>query len=273
MAQIPLPLGIGVALVDIARGIGAAARALPERSRSYVGAVAMKSARVRIDFEMATVTTERDSGLGIRTHQLFGIGTVDNDTVTSSASKGFIEFEVVAISPVDPAEQPAVGRPLPTMAVSPFGGPAPSPPVAAGTGPPGLPPVDLREANRGNIREANEGVAMPLVQPATGTGPPASSPVDLREADRRDIREANESVAMPLVQPATGTGQPVSSLFDLSEIDRREIREANRQAAIKAVGQAVKANRAGKPARAIKLLQNVQQLLAAASASPPGREG
>lgn len=97
MAEIPLPMGIGDVLVDIAEGIGRAAAALPTNSRSFVGAVAMKTARMRIDFEMARVESERSAGVGIRMKEIVGVGTAEEAVVTRSASKGFIEFEVVAI--------------------------------------------------------------------------------------------------------------------------------------------------------------------------------
>lgn len=108
MAQFPLPIGIDRMLLDIAEGIGAAARKLPEASRSAVGAVAMKRANVQIDFELSGSATRDDDtvGLGARTF-LFGIGSTATTTEDLVRNHGRIELEIVAIAePPPPAIAP-----------------------------------------------------------------------------------------------------------------------------------------------------------------------
>ncbi|HEV2818060.1 MAG TPA: hypothetical protein VGW40_12665 [Allosphingosinicella sp.] len=111
MAKFPRPLGIEHVLEDIAIGIGAAARTLPERSRSVVGAVAMKTAKVRIDFEMATADSVNAVGVVANRPQLgiaAGLGT--GAAVSRAASRGFIEFEVVAIADIPEPAPPKPAR-------------------------------------------------------------------------------------------------------------------------------------------------------------------
>lgn len=99
MAALPRPIGIGTTLVDIATGIGHSAKLLPSLSRSDVGAVAMKSARVRVEFEMARVAERSADGieLGVRT---FGIAAalVSQTERSQATNRGVIEFEIVAIT-------------------------------------------------------------------------------------------------------------------------------------------------------------------------------
>jgi hypothetical protein len=115
MPALPKPIGIDVTLVDIATGLGKAAKLLPTESRSDIGAVALKTATVRIDFEMARASASTSGGvqLGLRT---FGIGASDSRTASNAVSRnsGSIQLEIVAISDAAPAPAPKPGRqPIP----------------------------------------------------------------------------------------------------------------------------------------------------------------
>jgi len=105
MPALPRPIGIDVTLVDIATGIGKAANLLPTLSRSDIGAVALKTATVRIDFEMARASATAGSSvqLGLRT---FGVGASQSRTATNNISRnnGSIQLEIVAIA--DAAQAP-----------------------------------------------------------------------------------------------------------------------------------------------------------------------
>lgn len=103
MADFPIPIGIDRMLLDIAKGIGDAARALPERSRSNVGAVALKRAVVQIDFELSSAATRQEdiAGLGAKTF-LFGFGASSETTAELARNHGRIELEVVAITEPEP---------------------------------------------------------------------------------------------------------------------------------------------------------------------------
>lgn len=111
MAALPRPIGIGTTLVNIATGIGRSAKRLPSLSRSDVGAVAMKSARVRVEFEMARVAERSADGieLGVRT---FGIAAalVSQTERSQATNRGVIEFEIVAITQADRPQDGASGK-------------------------------------------------------------------------------------------------------------------------------------------------------------------
>ncbi|WP_439545485.1 hypothetical protein [Sandarakinorhabdus sp.] len=113
MAPLPKPIGIDATLVDIAAGIGEAARLLPTLSRSEIGAVAVKTAKVRIEFEMARASarTGSDVELGLRT---FGVGASQSRTASTSTSRniGSIELEIVAIADADPPPPPKPVKPV-----------------------------------------------------------------------------------------------------------------------------------------------------------------
>jgi hypothetical protein len=105
MPSLPSPIGIDVTLVDIATGIGKAAKLLP----------ALKTATVRIDFEMARASATAGSSvqLGLRT---FGVGASQSRTATNNISRnnGSIQLEIVAITDVAPAPPPKPGlKPIP----------------------------------------------------------------------------------------------------------------------------------------------------------------
>jgi hypothetical protein len=107
MPPFPRPIGIDVTLKDIATGIGEAARLLPTKSQSAIGAVALKTASVRIDFEMARASATDGSNvqLGLRT---FGVGASQSRTATKDISRnnGSIQLEIVAITDVAPPPPP-----------------------------------------------------------------------------------------------------------------------------------------------------------------------
>ncbi|MCB1489817.1 MAG: hypothetical protein KDJ88_20455 [Bauldia sp.] len=98
MANFPTPIGIDRMLLDIAQGIGGAAKTLPETSRSAIGAVALKRATVEIDFELSSGAVREDNttGLGIRTF-LFGFGSSSATTAELARNHGRIALEVVSI--------------------------------------------------------------------------------------------------------------------------------------------------------------------------------
>jgi hypothetical protein len=105
MATIPKPIGVREMLVDIASGIGGAARTLPEASRSEVGAVAMRGAKVEVEFELSsaarTDSATNSFGLGVRT---FRFGGAQSQTETQSRNTGRITLDIVAI--MEPAPRP-----------------------------------------------------------------------------------------------------------------------------------------------------------------------
>ncbi|MCB1495399.1 MAG: hypothetical protein KDJ86_06415 [Bauldia sp.] len=98
MANFPTPIGIDRMLLDIAQGIGGAAKTLPEASRSAVGAVALKRATVQIDFELSSGAVREDNlaGLGVKTF-LFGFGTSSETRADLATNRGRIELEIVSI--------------------------------------------------------------------------------------------------------------------------------------------------------------------------------
>ncbi|MFZ4689789.1 MAG: hypothetical protein ACOYLS_11175 [Polymorphobacter sp.] len=107
MAPLPRPIGIDATLVDIATGLGKAARLLPSLSRSDLGAVALKTAKVRIDFDMARAAakTSNDVELGIRTFAIGG-NLTRSATAENSRSTGSIELEIVAVAEIERSAAP-----------------------------------------------------------------------------------------------------------------------------------------------------------------------
>ncbi len=99
MAALPKPIGIDATLVAIATGIGHAAKLLPDLSRSVVGAVAVKTARVRIEFDMARTAEKSTSGveLGVRTFAVTA-GRIGETTTSRASNHGVIDLEIVAVA-------------------------------------------------------------------------------------------------------------------------------------------------------------------------------
>lgn len=110
MANFPTPIGIDRMLLDIAEGIGGAAKTLPEASRSAVGAVALKRATVQIDFELSSGAVRDDNfaGLGVKTF-LFGIGASAGSSEERATNRGHIELEIVSIIDVEAKAKPDDG--------------------------------------------------------------------------------------------------------------------------------------------------------------------
>jgi hypothetical protein len=102
LAAVPRPIGIDRTLVDIATGIGMSARLLPGLSMSETGAVAVKSAKVRIEFAMARATSNKSDTveLGVRT---FAIAARQSSAEFSNkaSNNGVIELEIVAIAAIE----------------------------------------------------------------------------------------------------------------------------------------------------------------------------
>lgn len=128
MANLPIPVGLGAMMREIAEGVGTAARILPGASRSAVGAVAVKRASVEIDFEMTASVRNSDGtvGIGARTF-LIGSGVSTSAVETRARNSGRIALEIVAIAEAEPAPPARPSRPE-----KPVVAPAPSPPLDAG---------------------------------------------------------------------------------------------------------------------------------------------
>jgi hypothetical protein len=109
LAPLPRPIGIDRTLVDIATGIGRSARLLPTLSKSEVGAVAVRTAKVRIEFAMARATrTAADTiELGVRT---FAIAARQSSVESSgkASNNGVIELEIVAVAATEEREAETV---------------------------------------------------------------------------------------------------------------------------------------------------------------------
>lgn len=127
MAKFPIPVGLGDMMRDIAGGVAEAARILPEQSRSEVGAVAVKRATVRVDFEMTGSARRRDGtvGIGARTFAITAARRVESAESTARNS-GQITLEIVAVAdagsrsdaPAPPPDEPGRLRdPKTVMAV------------------------------------------------------------------------------------------------------------------------------------------------------------
>ncbi len=110
MAPLPRPIGIDATLTDIATGIGNSARLLAGLSRSEIGAVAVKSARVRLDFQMSRIFDKSADGveLGVKTFSI-SAAQLSESSSRRAASQGVIELEIVAVATADlpvPASSP-----------------------------------------------------------------------------------------------------------------------------------------------------------------------
>ena len=111
---------------DFAESIGDSARLLPERSRSAVGAVAMKRATVEIDFEMTASSSRREgaAGIGVRGF-LIGAGVRGGRDESFAGHRGRIVLEIVAIAEVPEA---ADGGGIQPTRPDPKPSPPPAPP-------------------------------------------------------------------------------------------------------------------------------------------------
>ncbi len=115
MAPLPKPLAISTVLTDIATGIGNAASLLPDKSRSAVGAMAVRSAKVHVEFEMAQAVSTGSSfvGVGMKSAS-FGITTTREAVEERQINRGVIDLEIVAIEDSSlraaPQEAPDGGR-------------------------------------------------------------------------------------------------------------------------------------------------------------------
>lgn len=112
MAKLPQPIGVGTMLTDIAQGLGAAARLVVEQSKSEVGAIAVKGARVDVEFEMASRATSDAAGarLGVRTFS-FGFGVNREAVEERRINRGRIEIEIAAVPLVATPAAPEVDKP------------------------------------------------------------------------------------------------------------------------------------------------------------------
>jgi hypothetical protein len=98
VAKLPEPIGVGAILTDIAGGLGVAARKVAQDSRSELGALAIKGAKVDIEFEMASRrnTDGASAGLGMRSFS-FGFGVNREAVDERRINRGRIELEIVAV--------------------------------------------------------------------------------------------------------------------------------------------------------------------------------
>lgn len=144
MVDFPIPIGFALMMQEIAEGIGEAGRILPERSRSEVGALAVKSASVDISFELSAEARSEATGtkvggrLGVRTF-LFSTRTLNETYEETARNTGRITLEIVAI--IEPEAREGGG----TDGRQPVG-----PPV----GPPKVPPDTPDEPESDERKEA-----------------------------------------------------------------------------------------------------------------------
>lgn len=124
MAKVPEPVGVGAILTDIAQGLGDAARKVAIASRSDIGALAVKGAKVDIEFEMASRRSADGvaAGVGVRTFS-FGFGVNREAVDERRINRGRIELEIVAV----PVATEAADLPPKPVAIDP---PAPPDPAA-----------------------------------------------------------------------------------------------------------------------------------------------
>jgi hypothetical protein len=111
LANFPLPIGIDKMLRDIAHGIGDAARLVPARSRSDVGALAVHRASVEVNFELSTqARDERGTfGLGVRSF-IFGPSIATGSNEATALNTGRISLEIVAITEPEKADDRKPGK-------------------------------------------------------------------------------------------------------------------------------------------------------------------
>jgi len=107
VAVFPVPIGLSEMMGDIAEGIAAAGRILPESSRSEVGALAVRSAKVDIAFELSALARHEGgtTGLGVRTF-LFGATTASGLNEQTAHNTGRITLEIVAVIEPERSAQP-----------------------------------------------------------------------------------------------------------------------------------------------------------------------
>jgi hypothetical protein len=192
LAAVPRPIGIDRTLVDIATGIGMSARLLPGLSMSETGAVAVKSAKVRIEFAMARATSNKSDTveLGVRT---FAIAARQSSAEFSNkaSNNGVIELEIVAIAAT--GDRAAGVEPVRPEPVKP---PAVNPP----------PNDDPKKKQREAIVRAIELLALP----------PASAALD--DADRRIFDDFLGKAKAALVEgdldTSAGWLQEIQKLLD-----------------------------------------------------------
>jgi hypothetical protein len=106
MAPLAKTIGVEAMLTDIARGVGEAARILPERSRSPIGAVAVKGVTVNLNFELSAAAVAREAGVGPLLGMksvVFGLGYGERAVEERQLNTGAIALEIVAIPPAEPA--------------------------------------------------------------------------------------------------------------------------------------------------------------------------
>jgi hypothetical protein len=111
LAPLPRPIGIDRTLTDIATGLGHSARLLPALSQSDIGAVAVKAAKVRLEFQMARSADKSSSDvtLGVKTFSV-SAAQVSQSASARASSSGVIELEIVAVALGDRAE-PVLPKP------------------------------------------------------------------------------------------------------------------------------------------------------------------
>lgn len=115
MAALPRPIGIDRTLTDIATAIGNSARLLPTLSRSEIGAVAVKAAKVRVEFQMARAFEKSSDGveLGVKTFSI-SAAQVSQTSSARAMNNGVIELEIVAVALAEVTEPvPADSGPRP----------------------------------------------------------------------------------------------------------------------------------------------------------------
>lgn len=138
MAKVPEPVGVGAILTDIAQGLGDAARKVAIASRSDIGALAVKGAKVDIEFEMASRRSADGvaAGVGVRTFS-FGFGVNREAVDERRINRGRIELEIVAV----PVATEAADLPPKPVAIDP-----PAKPVIVEPPAPPDPAAKMREA-------------------------------------------------------------------------------------------------------------------------------
>lgn len=181
---------------EIAEGIAAAGKLLPEASRSEVGALAVHRASVDIAFELSSqASTETGTiGIGARTF-LFGPSVETGSNEQTAHNTGRITLEIVAITEPerrtrprpDPEPEPDV-RPVLPSDERPIPAPDEPPPDDPG-------PVDLREPEslRLTIKRMQE--ALP--------------DLDISDAERKQVAALLEMAAAALAAGNLGAARDI----------------------------------------------------------------